>query len=120
MLRFRHSMRSAAGFGLALLLPACSIFTAHATFTRTMPYPRSARSAEQVQLIFLGHEPARSFVRVAQLNAGRSDYQDNEDLFAAIRREAAAAGLDGVTDLQCGFGFSYAYQCVGTGFVLQR
>ncbi|MBR0644442.1 hypothetical protein [Plastoroseomonas hellenica] len=106
-----------AAICLGTALPACSLFTAHTTFTSTMNYPRSSAPPSEIQMIFRGNAPARDFIRVSQLNTGRSDYQSNEDLFQAIRREAARAGLDGVVDLQCVPGYSYAYQCVGTGFV---
>lgn len=107
---------------LCLALPACALFSAEATFTPTMPYARSLRGPGEVQIIFLGHQPVRNFARVAQLNAGRSAYSSDPALMETIRQEAARQGLDGVVDLQCAPGWSYAWQCTGTGtgFVFQR
>lgn len=73
-----------------------------------MNYTRSAAGPNEIEMIFRGNAPVRDFVRVAQLTAGRSDYQGNEELFQVIRREAARSGLDGVVDLQCAPGYSYA------------
>lgn len=109
-----------AVLGICLALSACSLFAGEAIFTPTMPYTRSARGPNEVQIINLGHQPARGFVRVARLNAGRSGYWGDQALMDEIRQQAARQGLDGVVDLDCGPGWTYAWQCTGTGFVFLR
>lgn len=114
-------LMAASGFCMGLLLSACSMYSATATFTPTMQYARSTRGPNEIQLIFLGNQPARSFVRVAQLNAGRpAMISSDQALMDAIRQEAARIGLDGVVDLECGPGWERAWQCIGIGFVYQR
>jgi hypothetical protein len=104
---------------LGLAVSACQMFTAYANFTPTLPYKQQTHTPDQVLLVFNGNEPTADFVRVGQIDAGRSDYQNDDDIFNAIRATAVKYGLDGVVDIGCGPGNSAAFQCVGTGFVFK-
>ncbi|HEX2888354.1 hypothetical protein [Vineibacter terrae] len=120
--RLKRSAVSACTIVLgAGLLAACTGLVAITTsFTPTTAYTRSARAPGDILLVHLGNEPNQPFQRVGQLQATRTEWQNNEDLVNAVRREASRSGLDGVVEFRCGLSAMYAYECNGTGFVFVR
>ncbi|MCC6523262.1 MAG: hypothetical protein IT373_11415 [Polyangiaceae bacterium] len=124
----RSTRRGAAALlvTLAIAVGACGA-PHHASFANTAgTYPRSTRSAPQIEILMRGMDPpvgARDCGLIdtkVTLAFGGGD-QSLADAIATLREEAARQGLDGIRDLYCGAPGTVGYgDCAGIGYVYAR